>query len=394
MRISYLHYLYDEPSGMLHVEQFAAAARRLGHDVRVHAMNLAPHNGNGVPLAHAAREWLKPVLSRYLHEPKELMWNPRYVARELACVRADQPDVLLVREHHLTFAEVVVRAITGVPLVLEINAPADESAAYFDEYAHVPGAGALTERLKLRYADRIVVVSEALRQFLAHSRGVAADKIVANPNGADCDRFRPDVDGTAVRRHYGFADDIVVGLVASLQPWHGPDLIKGVLAALARPGLRFLLVGSGRGWADLRQWVETHAWASNIAFAGGVAHDQVPAHVAAMDIALVPEAGFYQSPLKVFEYMAAARAIVAPAYEPLKEVIRHESDGLLFTPRDLRSCVASIERLAGDAALRQRLAASARQRVTAELTWEHNAQRVVDACAAALAQRQPEAAQP
>ncbi|HVM96206.1 MAG TPA: glycosyltransferase family 4 protein [Candidatus Acidoferrales bacterium] len=385
MRIAYLHYLYDEPSGLLHVHQFAEAARQLGHDVRVHAMNLAPHDGIGMGTPDASRRWLKQHLSRYLHEPKELLWNPRYIARELAIVREERPDVLLVREHHLTFAEIVVRRLTQLPLVLEVNAPADESSAYFDEYAHLPAVGRLTERLKLRGADRIVVVSEALRRFLAEGHDLPLDRIVANPNGADCERFHPDIDGSVLRRQYGFGEDVVVGLVASLQPWHGPDLIKHLLAALAPETARFLMVGRGPGWSPLRQWVENHGWASRVVFAGGLRHEDVPAHVAAMDIALVPEAGFYQSPLKVFEYMAAGRAIVAPAYEPLREVLTDGIDGLLFAPRNSAAAISAIRKLAGDATLRRRLGANARQRVTSHLTWKHNAERVIDACTAAIA---------
>ncbi|MBI3784917.1 MAG: glycosyltransferase family 4 protein [Deltaproteobacteria bacterium] len=387
MRITYFHYLYDEPSGLLHVNQFADAARVLGHEVHVHALNLAPHDGSGIGTPQATRLWLKQRLSRYLHEPKEILWNPRYVARELAIVRAERPDVVLVREHHLTCAEVLVRRWTGVPLVLEVNAPADESATYFDEFAHLPGAGWFTERLKLRNADRIVVVSDALRRFLAKTHGVALDRIVANHNGADCERFRPAVDGGEVRQRYELGDDVVVGLVASLQPWHGPDFIKHLLAALAPETARFLMVGRGPGWLPLRQWVETHGWASRVVFAGGLDHADVPKHVAAMDIALVPEAGFYQSPLKVFEYMAAGRAIVAPAYDPLREVVRDGVDGLLFAPRDAPSATAAIRKLAGDVALRQRLGINARQRVTSAFTWQHNAQRVIDACSAAIAKQ-------
>jgi glycosyltransferase involved in cell wall biosynthesis len=386
MRVTYFHYQMPDDSAVLHVRQFAQAAQGKGHDVSVHAMNLAAASAasNGHNLRDAARSWMKARFSRYLHEPKELLWNPRYVRRELAIVRAERPDVILARHHLFTMAEIVVRAITGLPLVLEVNGPASENTTYYHEYAHIPWAGFLSERISLRYADRILVVSDALRRHLIAAYRLPPEKLVVNHNGADCELFHPDVDGSEVRRRYGLGDNLVIGLAASLHPWHGPDLLKGVIEALYRPGVRFLLVGQGPSWDDLRHWVTQRAYGDRVIVTGGLAHADVPAHVAAMDVALVPDSLFYGCSLKTLEYMAAGRAVVAPRYGSFEEVIGHDQDGLLFPPRDLNAAVASIEILLADPALRRRLGDNARRRVTANLTWHHNADRALETCRAAL----------
>lgn len=387
MRLSYLHYLYDEPLALLHVEQFAAAARELGNQVQVHAMNLAHGVAAGSGGVPSTRDRWKQRLSRYLHEPKELLWNPLYLRRELALVRREQPDVLLVRDHLFTFAELGVRLLSGVPLVYELNSPAFESRAYFDQYAHIPGVGPWTERLKMRHADAVVVVSEPLRRYLIDTHGVPAERVTSNPNGADCERFRPEIDPGRVRRRYGLGQRPVIGMVTSMKPWHGPELTRALVERLYGPDVDLLFVGGGPGWEAFQAWARQRGFDDRITITGSIAHHEVPEHVAAMDVAIMTESNLYGSPLKVIEYMAAGRAIVAPRYEPLEEVIVHEKEGLLFARRDIDDAAHCIRRLLGDAELRRRLGRQARTRAVGELTWRHNAQRVLHACDDAVARR-------
>src|SRR5436309_2585449 len=106
MHIAYLYYLVEGDPGTHHVRQFAEAARVMGNRVDVQAMNLAPGGGGSARasggLYSRLRSTLKRLAGRYLHEPKEILWNPLYVRRELVLLRAARPDVLLVRDHLLT----------------------------------------------------------------------------------------------------------------------------------------------------------------------------------------------------------------------------------------------------------------------------------------------------
>ena len=113
-------------------------------------------------------------------------------------------------------------------------------------------------------------------------------------------------------------------------------------------------------------------------------HDLINGLIARFDIALQPAAVAYASPLKVFEYMAAGRAIVAPDQPNLREALEHERTALLFDPARPGAFWAAVERLAQDAGLRARLGAAARREVEErDLTWAGNARRV-----AAIAQEE------
>ena len=387
LRISYLHYLYGGGTPLHHVNQFTAAARRLGHEVNVHSMNLLqPDDGesNGSSRSGGLRSTLRRHLSRYLHEPKELLWNFEYIRRQLEIVKDDDPDVLLVRTHQLTCAAGKVRTKTQVPLVAEVNAPADELSLFGNNYFHVPGVARRAEEYLLKRADRIVVVSGPLRDHFVETYGLPTEKIIVNPNGGDTERFRPDIDGSRLRNEYRLGDGLVVGFVGSFHPWHGLDLLEHIVSRLASQKTKFLLVGEGPEWESFRAKIAARPCGEHVVFTGGIPHDAVSEHVAAMDIALVPNLGFYMCPLKLLEYMAAGKAIVAPNRASVAELVKSGEQALLFEPEDPIAATNAIEDLARNADLRRSLGEAARAKVLESLTWQHNAERVIEACRAAI----------
>jgi glycosyltransferase involved in cell wall biosynthesis len=125
--------------------------------------------------------------------------------------------------------------------------------------------------------------------------------------------------------------------------------------------------------------------ADRVRFTGVVSRETVPALVAAFDIALQPAVVAYASPLKLFEYLALGKAVLAPSTPNIEEVLMHDDNALLFDPAADGAFEAALCRLADDASLRMRLADRARATIVEQgLTWRANAGRVV-ALAAALA---------
>ena len=105
----------------------------------------------------------------------------------------------------------------------------------------------------------------------------------------------------------------------------------------------------------------------------------IPGLISGFDIALQPRVVDYASPLKIFEYMAAGRAIVAPDQANIREILTDDKIALLFDPEREGELWKAITRLIDDPALRRRLGAAARE--TAErrdLTWLGNAKRIVE----------------
>ncbi|MFQ5668415.1 MAG: glycosyltransferase family 4 protein, partial [Candidatus Binatia bacterium] len=388
MHLAYLHYLYGDDTALNHVREFVQATRALGHRVDVYAMNLASGAEDCVraPMAARLRQWLKRRASRFLHEPKEVLWNPLYLKKELKLLRGAPPDVLLVRDHLLTASCVPLARHLRVPLVLEVNSPAKESRLYLDEYSHLPWIPERLEGWKLRRATVVTVVSSALKTYLAERYGLTPDKIVVVLNGANPDLFHPGAPADLEVGKHGDRSP-VVGFVGSFQKWHGTTLLARMLTevAAARPAVRFLLVGDGPEAASVRQAAATLG--DRVCFTGSVPHGRIPGLVASMDIGVLADSAFYNCPLKVVEWMAAGKAVVAPRYGPLEDLITDGVHGILFPPRDAAAFRRAVLQLVDNARLRQTLATAAAARACASLSWVHNARRVLSACEVALRQR-------
>ena len=122
---------------------------------------------------------------------------------------------------------------------------------------------------------------------------------------------------------------------------------------------------------------------SRLRYLGQVPLADVPRCLAALDVCamplpLTPHFAHYASPLKLFEYMASGRPIVASDLPSTREVVAHEESALLVPPGDPAALAAALRRLRDDPGLGERLAARARALVEARHTWEMRANGIID----------------
>jgi glycosyltransferase involved in cell wall biosynthesis len=208
---------------------------------------------------------------------------------------------------------------------------------------------------------------------------VPEDHIVVLPNGVDPDRFHPLIGDGQIRRRYGLEGKLIIGFTGILRPWHGPELLAEAFHRIAdrRPNLHLLIVGDGPSRASLEQRFADWGLSSRLTVTGRVPHDAVRQLVAAMDIAVSPRATFYSSPMKILEYMAMGKAIVAPDMENIRDLLTHEQNGILFKAEDASSLAEALGRATDDGIVRGRLGTNARKEIERHRTWLDNARQVI-----------------
>lgn len=295
------------------------------------------------------------------------------------------PDFIYQRYARFSWAGVAASARTGRPLFLEYNGSEVWVGKHWDRVGSL-GLLERYERLNLQAAARIFVVSEVERRNL-EARGVAAEKIVLNPNAVDVESFRPGIGGLQARDDLGFSSrDLVAGFVGTFGPWHGVvQLAEAIKLIPESVPLRFVFVGSG----SLREQVEgilrNENEARRVVFTGAVAHERVPALLDACDILVAPHvpladgSDFFGSPTKIFEYMAMGKAIVASRLGQIGEVLSDEETALLVEPGNVDELASALVRVAESSELRKRLGPNAREAAVQNHTWGHNARRVLEA---------------
>lgn len=307
-----------------------------------------------------------------------LFSNYRLLDACLQCL----PGHDVVYERNAMYSVGVARACEriGIPYVMFFEA--DQLVEL--EYAGRPVTGLLRWRAErilranLALAARVICVSDAARAQLIARWGVDASKVVVCPNGVDTDRFRPAADrGAGVRSSLGLGTEPLIAFVGSFCDWHDvPTLLDAfVLVRARRPEARLVLVGDG----PTRPAMEARALELDLAsvtrFTGLVGHAEVPAIIAAADVAVAPypvlDRELWHSPLKVYEYLAAGTAVVASGTGQVAQAVRDERNGLLVPPGDARALSASLVRLIDDPGLRRQLGRQARQDAVTRHSWDH-----------------------
>ena len=262
----------------------------------------------------------------------------------------------------------------NLPFLLEVNSPLRCEQRKYRHLCLEPAARAI-ELLLFRGAGLVIGVSRDVIDYVVAESGRHLPTMVL-PNGVDLDRFRAPADAP----HDGFT----VGFVGSLKPWHGLEILLPAFRSLcAESGdYRLLLVGDGpmRGWVE--DYTRNHGLEGKVHLTGAVEKAEVPGRLAAMDVAVAPYPpleDFYFSPLKLFEYMAAGRAIVASRIGQIPAILRDRETALLAAPGDVRDLAGKIGALRAQPAVRARLGQGAREEAFRHHGWEHRVREVLQA---------------
>jgi glycosyltransferase involved in cell wall biosynthesis len=228
-----------------------------------------------------------------------------------------------------------------------------------------------------RGADYVLPVTHVLADIVREA-GVPDERIEVIPNAIDPDRFMREVDNDLVKQRLGLKGKIVLGFTGFVRDWHALGSVLRLLAESAlSDSLHLLIIGDGPARPGLEQEARNLGIANRLTFTGPVQRDQVPEYVAAFDIALQPGVTPYASPLKLFEYMALGRAIIAPNKPNIREILVDGETAVLFDPDNPISFPSAIERLISDPYLREEIGSAARKIIIErDLTWEHNARRI------------------
>ena len=209
--------------------------------------------------------------------------------------------------------------------------------------------------------------------------GVPAERIHVVPNGINRAHFAHAPSSAEAKARLGLQGRVVMGFTGFVRDWHGVDRIIGWMATPGAPAnTQLLVVGDGPVRAELEDQARRLGLAERVTFTGVIHRDQVPAHVAAFDVALQPAVTPYASPLKLMEYLVLGKAVVAPATPNLQEVLTHELNALLFDEAEAGALERTLGRLCHDTALRERLARGAADTIDRlGLTWLGNARKAM-----------------
>ncbi len=230
---------------------------------------------------------------------------------------------------------------------------------------------------------RLIVISEPLQEI--YRREFNLESLVA-PDGVDLKRFEPRLPKEEARARLGLEKGMWIVYVGGLYEGRGLEtLFKGVAALPAQ-----LLIVGGRDSDEVAAWRARakSLGADNVHFVGYQTPARVPLYLFAADILAMPYSAHtltpsgedttrWMSPLKLYEYLAAGRPIVASDLPALRYVLTDNENALLATPDDEQALCEAFDQLLKDESLRERLAANARA-IAQRSTWLARAKKILE----------------
>lgn len=339
----------------------AQALMQLGHDVRMYAPSEVEPAAPETLLAHyglrlAPRLELLPSIKRL--KRLDFIFHAQRAAKKFG---ADLIYTWLPQSAALA-------GWAGQPVVLEMHA--DNSGTL--------GAWWMRQFWKAKNHKVMTVTTSALRNALERSTKFQFkdEAVLLAPNGVELEKYDGLPNPVKARHQLNLPEGLTVGFTGHIYPGRGADLLFEL--AKEMPQVNFLWVGGTPDLVNHWRGELQNAQMTNVTMTGFVKHEQIPLHQAAADILLMPysrsiEASSGQdiaeviNPMKMFEYMAAGRAIISADLPSIREVLK-DGSAVFVEAGSFEKWKAEIELLIADEPRRQALAAQARKDVS-QLTW-------------------------
>lgn len=353
-----------DPVGLVRIWTMAEALMRAGDRV-----TLFPPRYRSSLIPRSARVCPIPLI------PCRLIRPCSYVVlsflRALWQAAATRPDIVYYRwmlsPHPLMLAKLL-----GARCVCEVNGDpvpewSNRAGGWLRGLTHGLARWAFTR------CDRIVVLTEGLKQELVHRYAVPAERIAVLPSGTDTQVFTPR-EVMACRREVGVAHEgPCIGFVGSFYRYQGLSYLLDAMTLIrqACPDARLLLVGDGTAAAELKAQAAHLGLTPSIQWTGRVPYERVPYFIGAMTVCVAPFRGDRgeTSPVKIFDYLACGRPVVASAIPCVEAAFPVQSGVQLVPPNDSAFLAAAIMALLNDPAACAAMGTEGRRFVERRFSW-------------------------
>ncbi len=376
----------DSPSGYgTHMREMINAFRGLGHSVReVVRGGVALRGVRSKTFNAKLKTFAKTAAPKIVWETAKdinLAWFDygSYIAL-LKQIHEFKPDMIYERGNYLQLSGVTAAKKLGIPHVLEFNAPFVQERSSFSPFSLIQYLAPKVENRQVSLTGRVVVVSSALREFVIDVYKINPLKVIVTPNAINLEDIRilPSLIASTKRR-FDLDGKIVLGFVGSLFKWHGIDILVRAFAKVYAlyPNVRLMIVGDGFLRTELEQLAAKLGLSNKVVFTGQVPHEHVFSFIEIMDIAVMASSNWYGSPVKLFEYGAMSKPIIAPDTGPVRDVMVSGEDGILVSAdvHDLfRAIIFTIDNPGNSAAAARRF----HDKVVKNHLWVNNARASID----------------
>lgn len=305
---------------------------------------------------------------KFIYLPPRRFKSGKFAMKLVKKIKRNEVDLIITRHLYSAF----VFTLRGDKVIYEVH----KSPAIDGKVSRY-----IFKRLiRLKKFKKVVAISQSLKEDLIHNFQLKEDQIIVAHDSA---KAGPAIATTTVIHN---SNEVNIGYLGSNFVGKG---IKTTVALASRcPTIRFHIIGSSLD--EVRKQIEFPV-PVNIVFHGFINPAETINHLSKMDILIAPferkvldisgrEITKWMSPLKIFEYMAAKKPIIASNLEVIREVLKDGENALMCEPENIQQWVDTLQKLAQNNQLKEQLANNAYQSFLSHHTWERRAQRILLDC--------------
>jgi glycosyltransferase involved in cell wall biosynthesis len=361
--------------GSLQVVQFVRALAARGHELRVVAPRRPVGMKDDTALVGARGVWVWvpriPVIRPWAYLVGSAIALFRTMWRE-------KPDVMLWFDSPGQIAPLICAGLMRCPYVLFVNGLPGEELTGLWGWRPIRNAIEWTLRVAVQRAQAVVSVCREIPIWMQREWGVAADRCQVIRNGVDPSTCLPRQKEAARRRLGLNPDGQYIGFVGGFFPWHGLDTLVEAMTMVCRecPTTKLLLVGDGHARPELQALVRQRGLEYAVSFVGRVGFDEVPWWIGASDVCVVlhrPVRFYPGDSMKLWEYLACARPVVATAGEGYGDLVEELGAGLSVKGDNPVALAEGVLRVLRDPASARKMGQAGRAAVVRSHTWEARA---------------------
>jgi len=372
-------------SSTVHIWEFIKSLSKLGQEV--HVMTISDKIFGGV-VFHS-------LIKKKQNISGTFMFRLHYLMQIGKLINELEFDILYTRNSLRGIIGVLIRLLKGPKLVLELNGLVSEDWKLEKErngdinmFRNVRvKLSDWVEIFVAKKADAVIVVAQGIKDILI-KRGVDENKIFVIPNGANIDLFRPIKDSAIneLRHRYSINEgDHIIIFIGNFEWYHGIEyLIRSAPLILNTfPNTKFLIVGDGPIRKELENLVKNMNLFDKIIFTGRAPYEMVPLYINMADVCVAPftrarNERIGLSPLKIYEYLACGKPVIASDIKGVGDLLRHSNAGIAVKPEDPVELANAIIKLLKDEELRRQMGENGRKVVVNNYSWDHTAKKTIE----------------
>jgi len=282
-----------------------------------------------------------------------------------------KPDIVHTHSSVDSWIGGIAGKLARVPIVRtrHVSLPVKDFFPNHLIYSHIP--------------ERILTSGKAISDILKKVRYVNPDKVISIPAGVDLRRFDSAISGEKVREELKVKpSQSLIGKIGVIRGWKGHNYFLEAIPLILKqiPDARFVIVGDGPGYEQIRSKVSLASLENSVALLGH--REDIPEIMAALDVQVLASFDGEGTPQVIPQAFAMKTPIVATKIASIPELLGNGARGVLVEPKNVPSLAEGVLKLVRDSALVARLTANGRSFCQDELTVD----KMMDATLAAYAE--------